>query len=278
MGEEFRGFDMILNLKRCALGVVASIGLAMPVQADETYGNASAAVHQYVFDLGVGVMARPSYAGADSFTANPFPILSIQNFYFPGLGQIVDGSSAKTGFYFYPSFGFVGERKASDNADLTGTNKIDWALELGLGAGIRGDYFRAFAEVRQGVNGHTSQVGRFGLDAIAHPTDRLKVSFGPRADFAAGDYMDTYFGVTAAEAAASGGRLTAYNPGGGFKSLGLEAEGVYDLTDDVKLHLRGGYDRLVGDAAKSPIVKLGSKNQFRIGLGMSYRFAFDVFE
>ena len=45
----------------------------------------------------------------------------------------------------------------------------------------------------------------------------------------------------------------------------------------MRLHIRGGYDRLVGDAADSPIAEAGSKDQFSIGVGVSYRFAFDVF-
>ena len=272
---------MSSHFKRCLVGAFACAAAVLPVQAQEAYGNSSpdaaVSVRQYVFDLGVGVMAKPRYDGADSYQVMPFPILSVANFYVPGLGQIADGHR-KQGFYVFPSFNFNGERKASDSADLTGTNTIDWALELGLGAGFRTENFRAFAELRQGFNGHSSQVGQLGVDAIVYPTDKLELSFGPRAGFAADDYMDTYFGVTAAEAAASGGRLTAYNPGAGFKSVGLSAEAIYGFTDNVKLHLRGGYDRLVGDAADSPIARAGAKDQFHVGFGVSYRFAFDVFD
>jgi outer membrane scaffolding protein for murein synthesis (MipA/OmpV family) len=236
------------------------------------------ATRQFVVDLGVGAMVKPRYEASDSYLVYPFPLISVGRFYVPGFGQVVDGRR-RTGVYFYPSFGFVGERKASDTTDLTGTNTINWALELGFGAGVRGEHWRAFAELRQGFNGHTGQVGQLGVDGILYPGEKWELSFGPRAEFASSNYMDTYFGVSAAEAAASGGRLTAYDPGGaGFKAVGLEGRLSYDLNDDVRLHLQGGYKRLVGDAADSPIADVGSKNQFSIGLGATYRFAFDVFK
>jgi len=267
---------MATHFARCLLAATALAAFAVPVQAEDAYPAVPQPTRQYVIEFGGGAMAQPRYEGADSYLIYPFPIISVANFYVPGLGQVADGRK-KRGFFVYPSFNVIGERKASDSVDLTGTNTVDWALELGLGGGFRTEYFRAFAELRQGINGHSSQVGQLGADAIFYPTDKIEWSVGPRTSFAAGDYMDTYFGVTAAEAAASGGRLTAYDPGAGFKSVGLASRISYNVTDDVRLHLQGGYDRLVGDAASSPIAKAGDKNQFSIGLGATYRFSFDLF-
>lgn len=233
---------------------------------------------QYVVDLGVGALVKPKYEGADKMLAYPLPIISVGRFYLPGFGQVAEGGAVKRGVFFFPSFNFIGERKASDSTRLTGTNKIDWALELGVGAGFRYDWFRAFVELRQGINGHTGQVGQIGADVVFNPMERLQLSFGPRADFASGNYMDTYFGVTAAEAAAPGSVLTAYDPSGGFKSLGLVGRASYAVTDTTALHLQAGWDRFIGDAKNSPIVKAGNENQFTVGVGVTYRFAFDLFD
>lgn len=250
-------------------GALAGSGLAQD-------GTTPLAQKQYVIDLGIGGVVQPKYEASDAYLLYPLPLVSVGRFYLPVLGQVADGKK-RQGVFLYPSFNFNGERKASDSSDLTGTTTVDWALELGLGAGYRWENFRVFAELRQGINGHTSQVGQLGFDAIFQPLEKVEFSIGPRAGFAAGDYMDTYFGVTAAEAAASGGTLTQYNPSGGFKSVGLSARASYDLTEDVRLHLQGSYDRLIGDAADSPIAKVGSEDQFSIGLGVTYRFAFDIF-
>ncbi|MGI9372018.1 MAG: MipA/OmpV family protein [Hyphomicrobiales bacterium] len=233
---------------------------------------------QYVLDLGVGVEFKPKYPGADDYIVFPFPIIGVGRFYVPGFGDVVDGQKPKRGFYFFPDFDFNGERKASDSSDLRGTNKVDWAVEVGAGIGYRYDWILGFASIRQGFNGHKGQVASFGIDFVADPTDRINIAIGPRASWASKDYMRTYFGVTPGEAAAPGSILTAYKPGSGFKTVGAALRASYDLTDTTTLHLRGRWDRFIGDADDSPIVKVGSENQFTIGVGASYRFAFDVFD
>ena len=59
-------------------------------------------------------------------------------------------------------------------------------------------------------------------------------------------------------------------------SVGVASTASYDLNDDFTFHLRGGWDRLIGDAADSPIVKEGSTNQFYGGAGISYEFGFSL--
>ena len=273
----------MLPMRKTFLAALASSAVvsAAPVLAQDSLTPPSdmpVPQRQYVIDLGVGAIAQPRYEGADEMLVYPLPIIGVSRFYLPGLGQVADGEETTRGIFFFPSFNFVGERSASDNADLTGTNTVDWALELGAGAGFRYDWFRAFVELRQGINGHSGQVGQIGADVILNPMERVQLSIGPRADFASGDYMDTYFGVTAAEAAASGGRLTAYDPSGGFKSVGVLGRLSYSVTDTTALHVQAGWDRYVGDAKDSPIVRAGNENSFSIGAGVTYRFAFDLFD
>lgn len=262
----------MLPYRSIALGSIAALSLT--VTSAFAQDEMPMPQKQYVLDLGAGVLVKPRYDGSDSYLFSPMPIIAVGRFYVPGLGQVADGQK-QTGVFFYPSFNFVGERKPSDDKDLRGTRKINWAFEAGLGAGFQGENFRVFAEVRQGFNGHKGQVGQIGADLITRPMDRLEWSIGPRVGFASSKYMDTYFSVSAAESAASG--LSQFKAGGGFKSVGVETRFSYDLNDKVKLHLQGGYDRLIGDAGKSPLVKKGDRNQFNIGTGVTYRFSFDVF-
>lgn len=265
------------SLLLCATALVAaaSAHAADDITAPE---DRPVPAKQYVVDLGVGALLQPEYPGADDYQVVPYPLISVGRFYLPGVGQVLEGEVVKRGFFFYPSFDFNGERKASDSASLTGTNTVDWALELGLGAGYRYDWIRGFAALRQGINGHHGQVADFGVDVITNPLDRLEISFGPRATWASDDYMSTYFGVTAAEAAASGGALTAYDADAGFKTVGLAARASYAMTENTTFHLQGGWDRFIGDAEDSPIVRGGDENQFTVGVGVTYRFAFDIFD
>ncbi|MEP0945117.1 MAG: MipA/OmpV family protein [Rhizobiaceae bacterium] len=233
---------------------------------------------QYVIRLGAGGLYKPKFAGASEYLLSPFPIIKVDRLYLPGFGQVVDGSVKTSGFSVYPSFSVIGERSASDSNDLTGTNKVDFAVEAGFGVRYRHDWLQGFAEIRQGFGGHEGQVGRLGLDVITQPTEQLELVFGPRVNWGSDNYTRTYFGVTAAEAAAAGSVLTAFRPGSGITSYGVDLQANYAYTEKTTLHFRAGWDRFVGDAADSPIVKRGNEDQFSVGLGLSYRFDFDLFE
>lgn len=231
---------------------------------------------QYVMDLGAGVMAQPRYPGSDEVIAVPYPLIAVSKFFLPGYGQIESDKDTRS-FSIYPSFNFIGKREASDSNELEGMKDVDWALEAGIGISYRYDWIRGFAEIRQGFNGYSGQVANFGIDLIANPTEDLLLRFGPRAGWGSQDYMKTYFGITANEAAASSLYDKAYKADAGFNTVGLAGSATYNMTDDWKLHALVGWDRLVGDAGNSPIVKEGSENQFYAGGGLTYRFAFDLF-
>lgn len=252
-----------------AAAVVAAV--AMPAA-----GHADPAAYdkQYVVDLGIGAKYKPKYPGADDYFFVPYPLAKVSRFYLPGLGQF--GGGKKSGFSLFPSFAFHGKREASDSPSLAGTNTVDWALEAGAGIAYRQGGMRAYIQGRQGFNGHHGQVVDVGVDITTRPTDRFTLTVGPQATWASGDFMSTYFGVTPAEAGNSGGALMAYDPGPGFESIGVLAKVEYAVTERTTFHLRGGWKRLVGDAADSPIV--GDTDQFWIGAGFSREFAFDLFK
>ncbi|MTI18314.1 MipA/OmpV family protein [Rhodobacteraceae bacterium RKSG542] len=222
------------------------------------------ATKQYVVDVGIAGVVSPKYDGADDYIIYPFPIISFAKFYLPGIGEVKDGVTKK-GVFLYPSFGYVGGRSPNDDPKLAGTKKINWAGEVGLGAGFRYDWFRAFLEVRRGFNGYNGFVGRAGMDAIFEPHDRWTLSVGPRVDFADDNYFDTYFGMPG-----------SFDPDGGFKSVGAVARVSFEATEDVSLHLQGGYDRLIGDAEDSPVTV--SDDQFTAAFGVTYRFDFDLWK
>lgn len=232
--------------------------------------------YQYVLDLGGGVMAQPRYPGSDETIFVPYPLIAVSKFFVPGYGQIDENTSTRR-LTFYPSFNFIGKRDASKSNELKGMKDVDWALEAGLGISYRYDWIRGFAEIRQGFNGYSGQVAQFGIDLIGNPTEELELRFGPRAGWGSENYMETYFGITSKEAARSPLYNDAYKADAGFNTVGLAGSATYDLTERWKLHGLAGWDRLVGDAGDSPLVKAGSENQFYGGAGLTYRFGFDLF-
>jgi outer membrane scaffolding protein for murein synthesis (MipA/OmpV family) len=262
-------------LARAAFAAFGTL-LAAPALAQDPGLPESSSVtepnRQFVIDLGVGLSYGPRYDGAKDYLAQPVPILGIGRFTIPNLIEFGDDDPTR-GFFFYPTFDYIGSRDQSDDASLRGTDDVDWALALGAGGGYRYDWFRAFVQADYGFNGYSGWRGQIGADYVGEPGPRWTMSLGPRVSWAGGDYMETYFSVPVGAPVAPDG----YEAEGGLRSVALAGNAAYAMTDSVFLLFNVRYDRLVGDAADSPIVEEGDENQVAVGMGVSYRFSFDLF-
>ncbi len=222
-----------------------------------------------VLEVGAGVAYKPKYEGAGRYIFSPQPLFKLHFLRLPNGYEIGGGSNQ--GFGFRPAFGYRGKRQAGDAPILAGLGTVSSAFELGAAVSYRMDYLKGFVELRRGFGGHEGWVGETGLDYIFDPTPRIAVSAGPRATFASSDYMQTYFGVTAVQSTASGLPITSV--GSGFKTVGIEGEVRYKLTDKVTAITGASWERLIGDAASSPIITGGGeKDQFTVRLGLTYKF------
>lgn len=223
------------------------------------------------FELGLGGIVAPSYEGSKRYLLSPYPIISF-NYLKLSNGFSLGGGDGQ-GLSFRPSFGFIGERNAKDEPALTGMNTVEAAIELGAGLKYTAGPISVFGDIRYGVSGHNGVVGEIGADYAIKPTEALTLSLGPRLSFASSGYTNSYFGVTAAEAITSG--FTAYNAGGGIKSAGVAANARYDFNDQWAGEAGASWNRLVGDAANSPLIAAGSKDQYTAKIGLIRKFQFD---
>ena len=230
---------------------------------------------ELIFHIGGGGRIKPRYEGASTYLLYPFPIFRLQYLRIPGITEI-DSNKRARGFFFYPSFDFIGRRSPKDDKALLGLKEVDWAVEVGAGAGYRVGMFSGYLELRRGFNGYSGWVGEAGLDITYQPDNQWRFSGGPRLTFGDGNYMRTYFGVTPAESVLSG--YPVYRPGSGIKTYGLAALATYQWTEDIGVHVEARWDRLTGDADNSPIVRAGDENQFSVGIGLTHRFSVDLFD
>ena len=227
---------------------------------------------QLVFTLRGGASYEPGYFGSDDYEVGPdfgfkFNSLTFRN------GRSFgnpDPWGEQLGFGIGGSFRFIEERNADDFDELAGLEDVDAAIELGLSARYGTENFLAFGELRRGFGGHEGWVGEIGADAIVKPTDRLRLSVGPRLLFGDDIYADTYFGVTDAEASAA---LPAYDPDGGMISAGVEFGARYQINDVWGLEGAVTWDKFTDDAADSPIVEQGSDKQWGIRFGVTRVFS-----
>jgi outer membrane scaffolding protein for murein synthesis (MipA/OmpV family) len=225
-----------------------------------------------VLDLGVAAKVAPRYPGSEDFRVRPRPLFGVERLTLPGVGVVADGPAR--GVFVYPAFRVDGERKTSENPELAGMRDVDWAMGLGLGAGVNRGSWRGFLEVQAGVKGYTGLTARAGADLLWAPSPRTVVGIGPRIDLASRDFARTWFGVTPAEAAASGGKLAAFDPDGGLAAAGVAASWGMAINDRAMVQAEAGWDRRLGDIADSPLVRRGSREAVFLTTGLTWRFGF----
>jgi outer membrane protein len=225
--------------------------------------------------VGLGAQLQPKYIGADRTSVGPLFHVNVahgtKEFRFtapddsPGIAVV-----SKGGFAFGPVVNLQGRRKQSGVGAPVGN--VATTFEAGAFAQYEWkDSFRVRAELLKGINGSHGLVGSMGADKIWRDGDRYVFSIGPRLLFSDSRYQRAYFGVTPAASLASG--LPAYRPGAGAYGVAVASGLSYQLSNRWGLFGYARYERLLGDAGKSPIVRqFGSRDQLSGGIGLNYIF------
>ena len=225
--------------------------------------------------VGLGAQLRPKFIGADDSSLAPLFHVNFArgtkefSFSAPDDSPSIAILSSD-GFSFGPAGNIEGRRKDSDLGAAVGS--VPRTFDAGVFAQyLAGDSFRVRAELLKGINGHEGLVGTIGADKIWRDGDCYVFSIGPRVLFSDARYERAYFGVTPAASLTSG--LPAYRLGGGIHGVAVASGASYALSSRWGLFGYARYERLVGDAAKSPIIReLGSRNQLSGGIGLNYTF------
>lgn len=224
---------------------------------------------------GLGAQIRPEYPGADKSEWLPYVQFSIAKGDRPfGFSAPDDSFGIRLvstgGFSAGPSLAIQGSRTDKDVGVPLG--KVKSTIEVGGFAEYQiGDSVRLRGELRKGLGGHDGLIGSVGADKIWRDGDRYVFSVGPRLLFSDSKFQRAYFGVTPQAALATG--LPAYRPDAGIYALAAASGLNYALGGPWGVFGYARYERLVGDARESPVVReLGSPNQFSAGFGVNYTF------
>jgi outer membrane protein len=225
--------------------------------------------------VGLGAQLKPAYPGADDSDLRPLFDFDFAR----GIEEFrIETPDDRFGirllsvgrFTFGPAASYQGSRTDKDVGAPVG--KVDATIEVGGFADyLVNDSLRVRGEMVKGVNGHEGLVGSLGVDHFWRDGDKYAVTLGPRLLFSDARYQRAYFGVAPAAAATTG--LPIYRPGSGIHAVALAAGAQTQLGPRWGLFGYARGERLVGDAAKSPIVRsYGSRNQLSAGIGLSYAF------
>jgi outer membrane protein len=241
------------------------------------------------FTLGAGIMYMPAFLGSKDYQAVAFPNFNVEykdRFFASLLGgvgyKVINNDKWSVGPIVKFDFGRTEDddnpfRIAGDKTNaLRGLGDVDETVELGGFVEYSMGPFTYQLELRQGVGGHEGLVVETGLDFrdfIEQWSKPIMYSFGPRATFADANYNNAYFGIDQTQSANSG--LARYDADAGLVSYGIGGFAVVPITDSISLGVFGGYDRLAGEAADSPLIEeRGDENQFMGGMRITYEFGY----
>lgn len=226
--------------------------------------------------VGAGPQLKPAYVGADKDKVTPLFRFDIARGNTPFRFKAPDdvpgiGIFRSHGFSAGPEANFEFRRRDSDVGAPLG--EVKRTIEAGAFAQYDdGHGIRVRGDVRKGINGHKGVVGSFGADKYWRDGDRYVFSIGPRVLFSDDRYQQAFFGVTPQASLATG--LPVYTPKGGIHALAIASGLTYQMNSRFGLFGYARYERLVGDAAKSPIIQqLGSRDQYSGGIGLTYTFS-----
>jgi outer membrane scaffolding protein for murein synthesis (MipA/OmpV family) len=259
-----------MTIERIAIAAALAMFAGTPAQAQDENEDAPRRTR-----IGLGPQFVPSYPGSDRLSVRPFIDVSRargdETFVFEAADESAGFSLwQRNGFAFGPAIGIEGSRTARDvGAPL---RKVGFTVEAGgfvqyaLTPAVR-----LRAELRQGIGGHKGLIGSVGADYILRDGDRWLVSLGPRITLSSDRYQRAYFGVSAADAAATG--LRPFTATGRVQAAGVTAGLLRQFTPRWGIMGYAKYDRLVGDAARSPVVRaFGSRDQLSGGVALTYTF------
>lgn len=276
-------------LVRATLGSRVAVGLAAALVAAGVPASAAdmpamprfvlSEAQTWIVTVSGNGVAQPRFPGAREYTAFGYPSVGIRRAGDPVRFTAPDDGISFTlfespGLRFGPVARIQSGRYLSDDRRrLFGLRKIEWAVEPGAFVEFWPTQFlRTRVELRHGVNGHDGFVGTLSADYV-QPVGRFILSLGPRFQFGDQAFNSRYFDVSPVEATLNG-RVSPYSAGGGFNTVGALAAATYTFDETWSVTGYGGYNRLVGDSGRSPIVRrLGTPDQFTFGAKVSYSFS-----
>ncbi len=241
------------------------------------------------FYVGGGMLYAPSYLGDNDYQLSAVPYIRVtkgDRFFASvqeGVGySLINNENFRAGPLAQLEFGrdengsspfrISGER----TKDLIGLGDIDTSVSIGGFAEYDFGNFELKVTAGHALGGHDGAKAEISFEydkRVMTGGPPLFITLGPNVVWADNKFLDANFGVSAAQALASG--LAENNPSSGIYSYGASGNILLPVSrkGNAALVLIGSYDRLTGDAADAPLVTgRGSRDQFFTGLAFARKF------
>jgi outer membrane protein len=269
-------------MRRIVAGLWVAAALAQisasvtPAAADTIFDDLRSGKGLTVTVGAVGAIA-PSYEGSNHYLAYGAPIFNIRpvgsppRFFTPreNFGVTIFEFG---GWQFGPSVAFNRIRSVrTEPVAFNGFDDSKLAVELGAFAEKWfTNWLRYRVELRQGVTAGQGFIADQSIDVV-QSFGPWQLSAGPRMRIVDDRANSRSFDITPLQQITSG--ITAYDAGGGVRSVGAGTQALYRFNPQWAVHAFIEYDRLVGDAGNSSLVKMrGATDQWLAGAGFQYSF------
>jgi len=272
------------------------LSVGAPAQAQNfknTAANVADAIHNILdlrpsdtsnWRLGVGPTINPEFEGGKNYTIKPAPVVSLRyrdvlrvdnnQVDFTAFDEVFDMGEdiGRVKFDAGPVVNLDFGRNEHDAAALRGLGNIGVAVELGGFVRLTTGHATFDAEMSQDVaNGHHGATLDLHSSVVIYRGEKLTLAPDIVLTWATARYMKSFFGITQTQSNASG--LPVFRAGSGFKNVTFSLLANYDLSRHWSILAVGGYKRLIGDAAASPLVQLrGSPSQWSGSTFIVYAF------
>lgn len=220
---------------------------------------------------GASVAYSPRYDGADEHHVLGGPTIQIRyrDIAFASTGEgigvnVLRGKNYRAGAAMVFDLG----RRAVDSDDTKGLGNVNTAPELKF----FGEYLIfpvvLRADTRKAFGGHNGWIADVSAYMPVYGKEKFFVFIGPSVTLADDHYMSRYFGVSPTQAAASG--YPTYTAHAGLKSANAGGSVTWMMTDHWIMNVLAGGQRLLGDAAESPLSL--NRIQYATTLTFGYQF------
>ncbi|MES2069730.1 MAG: MipA/OmpV family protein [Pseudomonadota bacterium] len=225
------------------------------------------------FSLGTAALYLPRYTGSDEHRMAAYPLFDAQwknGAFFSAVSGLGYNFSKEPTVQYGLRMTAEPAREESRSSKLRGLGDVDTMLEPGVFFNyVPTPNYALVSSIRygSGVDHNGLQVTVGGrLSASLGQQHRLSASLG--ANWANTNYQQSYFGVNAAQSAASG--YSQFTPSAGVTDIRMGATWNWNIAANWSLTTGASVKHLMGDSAKSPFVT--QRNPVTVFSAATYNF------
>ncbi|MEG5548601.1 MipA/OmpV family protein [Enterobacter wuhouensis] len=246
------------SIKNMVPGAVLALLTTPALAAEYNQGN--------VLTLGGGVDVAPRYSGSDKSRVSAAQVVdyAMANGFFISTSRGLGYGNNFGNLDYSAALSYRAGRKDKDvssdsissgSDELRGMGEIKGSAIVVPGLGYKvSDWLnlQLLAEVPVSERDNGEAV-HFGIASPLYTSPKNALTLSMNGSWGTSKYMQTYYGVSAEQSAASG--FSRHEPGAGLYAWSVNVDWSHKLTPRWSILAATGVTQLVGDAADSPIVK-----------------------